>query len=112
MEFSKYVLDSRVLTAEKIMKMFESIVVHRKLASFHPILLHHDPTVVKNIEGIYGNVLEFSKPVAVNIIFIKVWAHGWSFRYGLYSETDKNCMENASHADRKWSNLSFGASHW
>jgi hypothetical protein len=102
-----------VLTAEKIMKTFESIVVRRKLASFRPIFPHHDRTSVKNIEGIYGDVLEFSRPVAVNIIFVNLWAHEWSFQiWSIFRNRDTNCMENDSYADRKWSNLGFVASRW
>jgi hypothetical protein len=45
------------------MKAFENITIRRKLASFRPTFPHDDHTTVENIEVIYDDVLEFSRPV-------------------------------------------------
>jgi len=51
------------------MKAFENIMIRRKLAAFRSVLPHHDPTTVKNIEKIYDDILEFSRPVSGRTLF-------------------------------------------
>jgi hypothetical protein len=46
------------------MKAFENVMIRRKLASFRAVFPHGDPTAVKNIERIYDDILEFSRPVS------------------------------------------------
>jgi len=44
------------------MKTFENMAIRRKLASFRSVFPHDDNTTVKNLGGIYDDVLEFSRP--------------------------------------------------
>ncbi|KIM86149.1 hypothetical protein PILCRDRAFT_335112 [Piloderma croceum F 1598] len=44
------------------MKAFKNLIIRRKLASFRPVFPHDDSTNVDNIESIYDDILEFTRP--------------------------------------------------
>ena len=53
------------------MKAFENIIVRRKLASFRSVFPHDDPSKVENIDGIYDNILEYSRSVSGGILIVE-----------------------------------------
>ena len=69
------------------MKAFENLIVRRKLASFRSVFPHDDPTKIKNIEGIYDDILEFSRLVSRRTLFVEACTDRASYRPGLYSES-------------------------
>jgi hypothetical protein len=45
------------------MKAIKSLAIHKKLASFRTLFPHDDHAEVKNVAGIYNDVLKFSRSV-------------------------------------------------
>jgi len=69
------------------MKAFENIIVRRKLASFRSVFPHDDPSEVKNIDGIYDDILEFSRSVSGGTLFVEAYTYRVSYRPDLYSKS-------------------------
>jgi hypothetical protein len=75
-----------MIIRNKTVKAFENIMIRRKLASFHSVFPHDGPTAVENIENIYDDILEFSRPVSGRTLF-EAWTYQVSYRRGLYSKS-------------------------
>ena len=69
------------------MKTFESLVIRKKLASFRSVFPHGDNPAVKNIAGVYVDVLNFSKLISTTAISVNPCTHQPTSRLGLYSES-------------------------
>jgi len=69
------------------MKAFKNLVIRRKLDSFRSVFPHDDTSKVNNIESIYDDILEFTRPVSERMTFVKACAYQVFQRPGIYSES-------------------------